>query len=179
LDINHLVREGVVRPNMDHKASWEWLDEDREKVVASIGLKVRTGTDSGTVRFCYSVQRAGEERKFEDYPIPLVTTVLASGGRRWWFRCMAHRKGGPACQRRVGTLYLPPGGQLFAGRRCYDLAYQSSRESRQASRMWDAIAAGSGLSGREARKVLDRQFRHQRLWKAAVRQRARIQHSGP
>ena len=43
------------------------------------------------------------------------------GGRRWWFRC-------PATGWRVARLHLPSGGQIFAGRRAYGLAYRSQRE---------------------------------------------------
>jgi hypothetical protein len=178
LDINRLVREGVVRPNVRNRASWEWLGEDRKEVRASIGLEVQTEADSGTVRLLYTVGKDGEEREVQDYPIPLVTTGLASGGRRWWFRCMASRNGGPPCRRSVGVLYLPPGGKVFACRRCYDLAYESSRESHRGSRLWASIGAAAGLSGREARKVLDREFRQERRWKARARQRARIFEEG-
>src|SRR5512135_2867935 len=109
LDINRPVREGVVCPDAHHRASWEWLGENREEVCTSSGLVIRTEVDSGTIRLLYSVGRAGEEQQVQDYPIPLVTTVLAFGGRRWWFRCVANRNGGPPCRRRVGVLYLPPG----------------------------------------------------------------------
>ena len=43
------------------------------------------------------------------------------GGQRWWMVC-------PAWHLRVGKLYLPSGGRIFACRRAYGLVYQSQRE---------------------------------------------------
>ncbi len=54
--------------------------------------------------------------------IPLVTTQLPSGGKRYWFSC-------PNCRRRVGRLHLPHGRSYFFCRRCYDLTYMSCQES--------------------------------------------------
>jgi len=81
-----------------------------------------------------------------DYPVALVTTSLPSGGRRWWFQCVASRNGGLPCGRRVSKLYLPTGGKVFACRRCYDLAHRSSRESRKWDSMFKVLAADTGLS---------------------------------
>jgi hypothetical protein len=54
--------------------------------------------------------------------IPLLTTQLRSGGKRYWFSC-------PNCKRRVGRLHLPYGMSYFLCRRCYDLTYMSCQES--------------------------------------------------
>jgi hypothetical protein len=108
------------------------------------GYEVNTWAESGSLRLTYAVGRGGQERASLDYVVPLVTTVLASGGRRWWFLCPACRGGGPACGRRVGMLYLPPGGRVFACRGCHDLAYTSSRESRKWDGLMGRLAAGTG-----------------------------------
>ncbi len=91
-----------------------------------------------------------------DYRVPLVTTTLASGGRRWWFRCVASRNSGPTCGRRVAKLYLPPGGRIFACRSCYDLAYTSSRESRKWDGMYRRIAAETGFSSELVKRTMQR-----------------------
>jgi hypothetical protein len=173
LDMKHLVREGLVHPNADHAAAWEWLGRDGA-VLASIRVEVRTGADSGSVRLCYTVTR-GEERDLQDYPIPLEATTIGSGGRRWWFRCMASRDGGPACRRRARVLYLPPGGRVFACRACYGLAYASSRESRQYSGMFRGLGADFGMSGREVKRVLEGRFRVERRLREGKGQRGRIE----
>jgi hypothetical protein len=143
LDIGLLVRDGVVRPDRSRRGKLSWSRDGEE--VASIGYQVDTRADGGTFRLTYSVGRDGREKAAQDYVVPLVTTSLVSGGRRWWFRCVACREGGPPCGRRAGKLYLPPGGRVFACRRCHDLAYSSSRESRKWDGMFRHLAASAGL----------------------------------
>ena len=173
LDMKFLVREGVVGPDVDHAASWEWLDRDAKAVIASIRVEVRTGTDSGTARLLYSVSRNGV-REVQDYPIPLETTTIGTRGRRWWFRCVASRAGGPECRRRARVLYLPPRGRVFACRSCHGLAYQSSRESSKASGMFGILGAGLGLSGKQAKQILEGRFRVVRRLMDERRQRGTI-----
>jgi hypothetical protein len=64
-----------------------------------------------------------------DYKVQLVTTPCHLGGVRWWFICPLSRNGVP-CGRRVGTLYLSPGGKYYGCRHCYDLSYESRNEPR-------------------------------------------------
>ncbi len=174
LDMKFLVRDGLVRADVDHAASWEWLGRDREKVIAAIRVEVRTGADAGTARLLYSVSRDGV-REIEDYSIPLERTTIGTGGRRWWFRCLASREGGPECRRRARVLYLPPRGRVFACRSCHGLAYQSSRESSKASGMFGMLGAGLGLSGTQVKKILEGRFRVERKLRDERRHRARIE----
>ncbi len=76
----------------------------------------RMAPDQAWVRLHYS---ANDEP--QDHRITLETTRPNYGGRRWWFRC-------PAPGWRAAKLHLPPGGQIFATRRAYGLAYRSQRE---------------------------------------------------
>jgi hypothetical protein len=143
LDIGRFVQEGVITPNRSARGSWQWSRNGER--VADVGYEVETRADAGSLRLRYTVGRDGQERSAQDYVIPLETTVLVSGGRRWWFWCVACRGGGPPCRRRVAKLYLPPGGVIFACRRCYDLAYTSSRESRKWDSMFKKLALRAGL----------------------------------
>ena len=61
----------------------------------------------------------------KDFRVPLETTRPNYGGRRWWFRC-------PANGRRVAKLHSPPGGDIFASRRAYGLAYRNQRADERA-----------------------------------------------
>lgn len=177
LDVNLLVREGIIRPNSRRRGSWEWLDEDGA-VVASVGFDVQSETESGTFRLSYSVvAKVGREREVQDYRIPLVTTCLPSGGRRWWFRCIA-RRGGPVCARRIGKIFLPRRGRIFACRHCHELTYESCRESSRGCRMWDSLGASVGIDGRQARNLFLRDGRRERRWRDATRQRSRIDRGG-
>ncbi|WDI42106.1 hypothetical protein [Bremerella sp. P1] len=61
-----------------------------------------------------------------EIPVPLQTTPVHLGGFRWWFTCPLTVNGKP-CERRVGSLYLPPNSQYFGCRHCHNLSYKSSQ----------------------------------------------------
>ncbi|MCK4850442.1 MAG: hypothetical protein KAT11_03775 [Phycisphaerae bacterium] len=52
--------------------------------------------------------------------IAVVSTASNLEGLVRWFIC-------PACQNRVGKLYLPPGEAVFLCRTCHDLAYRAQQ----------------------------------------------------
>ena len=58
--------------------------------------------------------------------IRITTTKPNFGGLRYWFMCPVVHSG-ICCGRRVGRLYLPPGGSVFGCRTCLDLTYESVR----------------------------------------------------
>lgn len=74
----------------------------------------------------YTLPRSDEHF---DYPIRMTGTRPNFGGLRWWFLCPVLMRGSRNCGRRVGKLYLPPGGRYFACRACYDLTYESCQTS--------------------------------------------------
>jgi hypothetical protein len=136
--------------------------------MAALGFEANAGAAEGTLRLTYTIGRAGGEKTTLDYVVPLVTTALVSGGRRWWFLCPACRRGEAPCRRRVAKLYLPPGSRIFACRRCHDLAYTSSRESRRWDSAFASLAAGRGLPFAEMKRRMMRRSR-------AEREEARLQ----
>ena len=69
----------------------------------------------------YSNTRQGE-RKDVRQTVHLTHTVPNYGGKRWWMLC-------PVSGRRVGKLYLPPGGDIFASRQAWRLGYQCQRDA--------------------------------------------------
>jgi hypothetical protein len=117
LDLGDFARKGTFEPG--HKGSVRWLRG--EKVVASIGYTVRPGGDRLILQLSYYGTRTGEDVV---QPIRLETTPLHFGGRRWWGICPLVVNG-QVCKRRVGKLYLPPGGRYFGCRHCYHLTYRS------------------------------------------------------
>ena len=179
LDINDLVREKIVRANADHRGGWEWrTDPEDEKPCASIGFRVRTGENGGTLRLDYTVTviDAGHSKAAElkSYAIELVTTKLPTDGFRWWFICGAKRADKErACRRRVGMLYLPGGekGTVFACRHCYGLTYRSCRESRSYQAMWSSLGASCGMTGKVAKRLLDERWNGERKAEERLRQR--------
>ena len=84
--------------------------------------------------------RAGWEADEKiSYRAGLAFTRPHYGGLRPWFRCPAVR-----CGRRCAVLYLPNGGRWYLCRRCYRLAYESTRLQR-----WERLR-------RRADRILER-----------------------
>ncbi len=77
--------------------------------------------DNAELRLTYS-QGSGANREEVCQVVPLVYTVPHYGGRRWWMIC-------PFRRNRVGMLYMPGGGDRFAGRKAWRLAYNIQRVS--------------------------------------------------
>ena len=91
----------------------------------------------------YAVDQEGKRKRIRE-PVPLQTTRLFSGGDRWWFTC-------PLCARRVGKLYLPPGGIYFGCRHCHDLTYRSCQESHKSE--WLCAWIAGQIPGATTEKV--------------------------
>lgn len=104
----------------------EWKRGD--KVTSSIGIEVNV-LDNSYMRLSYTqTNRFTGEKTELDYKVKLVTTPCNFGGVRYWFICPLVVDG-KSCLRRVGKLYLPPGGKYFGCRHCYDLTYESCKKS--------------------------------------------------
>lgn len=74
---------------------------------------------SERLELTYTRTRSGEEKR-ERQTVMLTWTVPNFGGKRWWMLC-------PFNGERVGKLYLPPGGDIFASRTAWRLGYHSQR----------------------------------------------------
>ncbi len=95
----------------------------------------RCGDEVGSIDFQAIMHEPGFERlelsfsigsapnqERERQIIPLCHTVPHFGGKRWWMLC-------PVRHVRVGKLYLPRGGDRFASRYAWGLAYQCQRDA--------------------------------------------------
>ena len=93
------------------------------------------GRDSGSVSYAANMHESGQERLELTFTnnrhgqreeirqtVWLTNTQPNYGGKRWWMLC-------PVNGHRVGKLYLPPGGDIFASRKAWQLAYQSQRNA--------------------------------------------------
>lgn len=75
--------------------------------------------DNAALRLSFT--RGSEpDREHVKQTVLLTSTTPNFGGRRWWMVC-------PYRHNRCGKLYLPNGGDRFAGRRAWRLGYQSQR----------------------------------------------------
>jgi hypothetical protein len=153
LDVTLWVRQGIIKAGVRQKGVCRW--EGRDGPLFSIDLEVRT-TDMGrpVVVLAYTHLYGGEPRQ-ERYQVRLTTTVPRFGGIRWWFVCPLVRCGRP-CGRRVGKLYLPPGGRYFGCRHCYCLSYTSSQESRKYDGPYRRLARDMGMDVRTTRRLMNR-----------------------
>ena len=98
------------------------------------------------IRFQYTqTDKCTGEKTDLDYKVALTWTPCYFGGRRWWFICplVINRC---ECGRRVGALYLD-GGKYFGCRHCYNLTYESSKESHKFDRLFWRL----GISKKQAK----------------------------
>lgn len=97
------------------------MDEQYERNDNRCNLGVYL-TDDPCVVIMYCVtDRDGNKTDYNDV-VSLVTTPCSFGGVRYWFGC-------PGCGRRVGVLYMVPGGTRFYCRHCNNLTYHSRNRS--------------------------------------------------
>ena len=119
LDVRYLQREGRLRPGRRSGLRWTQNGEPS----GSIGIDA----EQDAIVLRYRTRRYGET-EWQDIRqrVPITWTDCALGGRRPWFTCPIYSNG-HYCGRRVAKLYHA--GDLFACRKCYELAYQSQKEN--------------------------------------------------
>jgi hypothetical protein len=142
IDVRRWKRDGLLKP---HQAfGWQWSRH------GEVAASIRVRTESERVILTYRHRRGGDDWKDERYPVYLEWTPCHLGGQRPWFLCPAR-----GCGRRLAILY---GGGMFACRHCYQLAYQSQRESdydraaRRADRIREKLGWEPGILNGEGWK---------------------------
>jgi hypothetical protein len=113
LDVRRWQREWLLSPSW--YLSFQW-SHDR-KLVGSINVR----TETGHVILAYKHRSNDESWQRMEYPVSISWTACHYGGARAWFICPV-----PGCKRRVAILYI---GLGVACRHCFQLAYDSQRES--------------------------------------------------
>ena len=106
----------------------------RGAVTATSAYVIERSSSRPIVRLVYTLTRRDGERIAHDDPVRVVATQPHYGGRRWWWICPLGANGIP-CHRRVGKLYLTPGGRSFGCRHCHRLTSTSSQECRKPDRL--------------------------------------------
>jgi len=129
IDIYEIIREiqrGQTEISVFKPAGMPWHMHGLSKKVGSVGAELkRVGNGGLILNLGYTVNIDGADQSvFET--IRLESTLLCSGGYRWWFSC-PRGFDNIHCHRRVQKLYLPPGCLYFGCRHCYDLTYMSSQ----------------------------------------------------
>lgn len=120
IELDWMLRTGKAREGAHFRGSLSWNRAGHE--AGSIGY-VAAMDEPGRERLelSYTNTRQREAKK-ERQIVHLTHTVPNYGGKRWWMIC-------PISGRRVGKLYLPPGGDVFASRQAWRLGYQCQREA--------------------------------------------------
>jgi len=140
-DLRDAIRAG---PGYCGDLTW-WIGKQK---TGAISYEIVKADPAGLgVRLIYTLGKGTPEQRDLDYTVPLLPVAKAAG-QAWYFQCMASRSGGPTCCRRVGKLYLPPGGQIFACRLCYNLTYRSCNESHKWDGIYKHLAAETGQDPR-------------------------------
>ena len=126
LNVDKLRRKDVLPPGGTLRRSmgvWSWLDGD-EEVIAKVGYEVQPVAEEFMhLKLDYTVRGDPVEMG-----VWLDESTQYFGGSRWWFRCPLWVRR-VSCGRRIGRLYVPPGGRYFGCRHCYDLTYTSCQDS--------------------------------------------------
>ena len=155
LDVNRWTRAGILKPGVHLTGSC--LCVSRTARHGSVSYEVLTedlARPRVRLSYTWTLLVTGEKEPL-DYAVRLSTTRLGGGGLRWWFHCPL---GGEswACGRRVGKLYLPPGGRYFGCRTCHRLTYQSCQESRKDDALDRFLARHTGCDFAVWKRVLNR-----------------------
>ena len=120
IDLAWLLRTGRVRENQHLVGTLQWTCGGHNS--GSISYQaIMHEPDRERLNLSYTNTRQGERRD-ERQTVYLTHTVPNYGGKRWWMLC-------PVNGRRVGKLYLPPGGDIFASRQAWRLGYQCQRDA--------------------------------------------------
>ncbi len=116
LDINRLFRKCALRPELCMNGTIDWESG------SSAGLSVvPSGLEEEPLIMTLTYRRHDLTIVID---IPIVSTHCNYGGERYWFRCPGSLRN-TVCNNRAARLYLPPGAERFACRRCHDLSYKS------------------------------------------------------
>ncbi|MBN1304960.1 MAG: hypothetical protein JXA13_11040 [Anaerolineales bacterium] len=126
-----------------------------EQVTDRIGFRVLGDDFPTALQVSYTIGPNSENPQEFDYRVNLTTTTLAWGSFRYWFMCPLQ-----GCRKRVGCLYLPPGGKYFGCRHCYDLSYRSQQEGYIYRGLYENLAFGlqdkyPGATWKDVESVLD------------------------
>lgn len=141
LDVNWLTREGLFDGMNVRAGTLSWSSSNLARQTFAAEYEVST-----LFRWIRLKYTPGEDSDQVDQYVPLTTSPLPWGGRRWWFTCPM-TSNGKKCDRRVGKLYLPRGGRYFACRHCYDLTYQSCRDSHRFDKLFRMDAEEIAIAG--------------------------------
>jgi len=143
LDVGRFSKAAGIKPWLYSSGELTWMNSSKERLLSLRFSLEPKAIDLAVLNLDTLLQANGTEPVIER--ITLKGTIPNFGGIRWWFLCPLHNAG-TTCNRRVKKLFLPPRGQYFGCRNCFDLTYESaqSHDPRVGKLMkdpWSVIAA--------------------------------------
>jgi len=119
VDVRYLHREGLLKPGYWFTLRWSRVGWETGSIRGAVIGNEKTEGVILTYR-----HRSGPGGEWEEVrePVPLTWTACNFGGKRPWFVCPS-----AGCGWRVAILYGPE--RYFLCRHCYELVYESQRES--------------------------------------------------
>ena len=129
IDIAWMLRAGFAREGLNKEGTLRYTCGG--ETCGSISYRAIMDQPGGERLELSYLQDTGDHRERVQQTVRLVHTRPHFGGKRWWMTC-------PCKGTRVGKLYLPPGGDRFASRHVWRLAYQSQRNPSR-DRPFDAL----------------------------------------
>lgn len=152
LSADQITRNRMLRPAAHGTGSITWTSTRTGEQVSSVGCEVNTVDPANMwLRLHYTLTRSGERA---DYRVGLASARTAWAAARWFFRCPLLTGDGRPCGRRVGKLYLPPGGRYFGCRHCYRLTYTSCNESHKNDSLYKLMARDTGWKLEDVKRAM-------------------------
>lgn len=132
IDLALLLRNGWIKDGQRGSGTLHWTvnGEQRSSICHSYDLIF---PDHAEIRLNWRSRTWGGDWEERKQTIALTYTQPRFGGRRWWMVC-------PVRGDRIGKLYLPNGGDIFAGRKAWRIAYQSQRNAER-DRLFERLFA--------------------------------------
>ena len=115
LDIAWLMRLGPIRDGCAANGELKWSLDGQPIASATFRLEFHGIENSHLILHHVILPVGGREARKQT--ITLTALPQHFGGWRWWMLC-------PVTGERVRTLHLPAGGDRFACRKAWDLAYR-------------------------------------------------------
>jgi hypothetical protein len=118
VDLAQIMRLAPISDGQSGNGQLSWSIDGQEVAWIRFRLDLRETANARLIVVFFP--QADGERRATRQTIALATTLQHLGGKRWWLRC-------PMTGKRVRTLHLPPGGDRFASREAWGLAYRVER----------------------------------------------------
>lgn len=122
LDLAWLMRLGPIPEGQEGRGEIKWSAVGQLIASANFRLEFRMAEPARLILHHRYALRDGQDNPMRQV-IALTALPQHFGGHRWWMRC-------PVTGERVRTLHLPVGGDRFASRKAWGLAYRVERLNR-------------------------------------------------